>query len=72
MLLLPPAGWTVGAVGSFGDICVEETFISFADPPVLQAVQKHFRRTHPADPLARGIEAGFGAGRHVMDVQKQV
>jgi len=72
MLLLPPAGGPVRTIWSFGDSCVEETFLSLADPPVLQAVQKHFRRTHPADPVARGIEAGFGAGLYVMYIQKQV
>lgn len=72
VLFLPSAGGTVGAVWSFGDACVEEAFLSFADPPVLQAVEKHFRRTHPANPLARSIDARFGARWHVMDVQKQV
>ena len=72
MLFLPPTGGTVGAVWSFGDTCVEEAFRSFTDPPILEAVQKHLRRAHPADPLARGIDTGFGAGWHVMDIQKQV
>jgi hypothetical protein len=70
VFLLPPAYGAIGALWSFRDARVEETLLSFADPPILESIQKHFCSAHPADPLARRVQAGFGTGWYAMNVHE--
>lgn len=70
MFLLSPAYWAIRAVWSLRDDRVEKTFLSFADPPVLQSVQEYFCSAHPTNPLARGIEARLRARRYTVDVDE--
>jgi hypothetical protein len=72
VLLLSPACCAVRAVWPVRNVRIEETFLSFTDPPVLQTIQEHLGGAHPTDTLAWGVEARLWARWHTVDIHEQV
>jgi hypothetical protein len=72
VLLLSPAYCAIWTVWSVRKARVETTFLSFANPPVLQSVQEHFCSAHPTNPLARCIEARLRTRWYAVDIDEEV